>query len=113
MPDMDLLPAWQLEEQRPIAGTLPIRLVSALGEQHRLFALWPSKWCLWAGPQAVCNHLIQNTLTHSPACQQSWKLLPPLHRHTSLELLWRPLEWDAMFDGKLGMSSVITYMVIM
>lgn len=40
MPDMDLLPAWQLEEQGPITGTLPIRLVSALGEQHRLFALW-------------------------------------------------------------------------
>lgn len=113
MPDMDLLPAWQLEEQGPITGTHPTGLVSALGEQHRLLILWASKGCLWAGPQAVCIHLIQNMLTHSPTCQQSCKLLPPLHRHASLELLWRPLEWDAMFDGKLGMSSVITYMLIM
>lgn len=49
---------------------------------------------------------------HSPARQHSWKLLPPLHRHASLELLRRPLKWDAVFDGTLGMSSVITYMVI-
>lgn len=32
---------------------------------------------------------------------------------SSPELPRSPLEWDAMFDGKLGMSSVIIYMVIM
>lgn len=111
MPDMDLLPVWQLEEQGPIAGTLPIGLVSALREQQWHLPLWASKWCLWAGPQAACIHPIQDTLT--PQASTAGSCVPPLHRHASLELLRRPLEWDAVFDGTLGTSSVITYMVIM
>ena len=34
-------------------GTLPIRLVSALGEQHWHLPLRASKRCLWGGPQHV------------------------------------------------------------
>lgn len=41
------------EEQGPILGILPIRLVSALGEKHRHLPLRASKRCLWGGPQHV------------------------------------------------------------
>lgn len=52
--DRDILAASPANENRgPILGILPIRLVSALGEQHQHLSLWASTWCLWGGPQHV------------------------------------------------------------